>query len=160
MQALTICQPYAHLIVIGEKRVENRDWPTHYRGPLLIHAGKNRTWLDGATDDELREEFGELLPFGAIVGRATLADCLHIDTIKRGEHDQRYPWLREHYHTNGTWCWILERVSRFVTPVPWKGAQRLFNIPDAAVDSSSTVAGVLVQPRFDHDPKMVRGSQQ
>lgn len=138
VQALTICQPYAHLIVIGEKRVENREWPTRYRGPLLIHAGKSRTWLEGATDGELREEFGEMPAFGAVVGRATLADCLHIDAIQRGEYDHQYPWLREHEHTNGTWCWILDAVSRFATPVPWKGAQGLFRVPEAAITSGVT----------------------
>lgn len=38
MKALTIRQPYAYLIVTGEKPVENRSWSTNYRGPLLIHA--------------------------------------------------------------------------------------------------------------------------
>lgn len=40
MKALTISQPYASLIARGEKFVENRRWPTPYRGPLAIHAGK------------------------------------------------------------------------------------------------------------------------
>src|SRR3546814_4442712 len=45
MKALTICQPYAELILLGLKRVENRSKPTRHRGPLLIHAGKSRDWL-------------------------------------------------------------------------------------------------------------------
>ncbi|MFA7254088.1 MAG: hypothetical protein WC107_06075, partial [Patescibacteria group bacterium] len=52
MKALTVCQPYASLIVgwpgidpDDVKRVENRTWPTSYHGPLLIHAGKSRLWL-------------------------------------------------------------------------------------------------------------------
>ena len=45
MKALTICQPYPHLIMLGEKPVENRTWATSYRGPLAIHAGKSRQWL-------------------------------------------------------------------------------------------------------------------
>lgn len=46
MKCLTVCQPYASLIVGWEgidqadvKRVENRKWRPAYRGPLLIHAG-------------------------------------------------------------------------------------------------------------------------
>lgn len=51
MKALTICQPYAALICLPStdwrhKRVENRKWFTSYRGPLLIHAGKSRDWLE------------------------------------------------------------------------------------------------------------------
>lgn len=34
MKALTIHQPYAELIRRGEKVIENRTWPTSYRGPL------------------------------------------------------------------------------------------------------------------------------
>lgn len=34
LKALTICQPYAHLIAIGTKRAENRTWDTAHRGPV------------------------------------------------------------------------------------------------------------------------------
>lgn len=66
MKALTICQPYPHLICTPQsdlkdgdvrKRVENRTWGTSHRGPLLIHAGRSKAWLrecgegyDHATD--------------------------------------------------------------------------------------------------------------
>ena len=133
MKALTICQPYAHLIVRGEKRVENREWPTSYRGPLLIHAGKSREWMDSEDELDFRE-LGDPLVFGALVGVATLADVLHIDRIERGEYDARHPWLREHCHTIGTWCWVLTDVRRF-EPVPWKGAQGLWECTGFVVPS-------------------------
>jgi len=38
--ALSIMQPWAWLIVNGHKNIENRDWPTKFRGPIAIHAGK------------------------------------------------------------------------------------------------------------------------
>ena len=44
MKVITICQPYAELILLGEKRVENRTWPTNYRGTIGIHAGKSKAW--------------------------------------------------------------------------------------------------------------------
>ena len=40
MKALTIKQPWATLIMQGDKRFEFRSWQTKYRGDLLIHAGK------------------------------------------------------------------------------------------------------------------------
>ena len=49
MKALTACQPYAHLIVTGEKRVENRTRPTSHRESLAIHAGKRQRFLFKAT---------------------------------------------------------------------------------------------------------------
>lgn len=120
MKALTICQPYADLIAIGEKRVENRSWPTRYRGPIAVHAGKSRRWLV------------ELSPppemvLGAVVAIAEIVDVLHIDEIMRGTHDQRHPWLRQHPHTEGDWCWVLDNVQRLASPIPCKGAQGLWN---------------------------------
>lgn len=123
MKALTICQPYAHLIAHGEKRVENREWSTRHRGPLLIHAGKSLKWLRGELPTQ------EMV-FGALVAVATLADCLHIDDINDGKHDQQWPWLRDHVHTEGTWCWVLKDVRRLGNPILWTGAQGLWNVPD------------------------------
>lgn len=37
--ALSIQQPWAWLIVNGFKDIENRDWRTTFRGPVLIHTG-------------------------------------------------------------------------------------------------------------------------
>lgn len=142
MKALTICQPYAHLICCSmEKRVENREWYTHYRGPLLIHAGKSRKWLyedtDPNTDKIVKldhdEKTGESFIFGAVIGAARLVDCLHIDRIEAGEYHEKYPWLRDHPHASGTWCWVLIQRCRFQAPVPFTGAQGLFDIPESAV---------------------------
>lgn len=128
MKALTVCQPYAHLIVRGDKLVENREWPTRYRGPLLIHAGKSRDWL---VDGDLAHfrEVGDPMVFGAIVGLADLIDVLPYERIRRGEFDSAYPWLRDHEHTRGTWCWVLSNVRRAQEPLPWRGAQGLWEMP-------------------------------
>lgn len=126
MKALTICQPYAEMIARGDKRVENRTWFTSHRGPLYIHAGKSREWLDGDTDDELAEEFGRQIEFGAIVATCRLVDCLHIDKIEAGQYDARFPWLRTHEHTNGEWCWVLDEIQRLPQPIVINGKQGLW----------------------------------
>src|ERR1700751_3370272 len=36
---LSIRQPWAELILRGEKTIENRSWRTNHRGTLYIHAG-------------------------------------------------------------------------------------------------------------------------
>ncbi len=51
MKVLTIKQPWATLIMQGDKRFEFRSWQTKYRGDLLIHAGKGidktmKNWKD------------------------------------------------------------------------------------------------------------------
>lgn len=143
MKALTICQPYAHMIIVTkEKRVENRSWPTKHRGELLIHAGKSRAWL-GQGDVDIVETFigpankrvstsdlaGREIAFGAVIGIARLIDCLHVDEIKAGLHDEKYPWLRGHPHASGPWCWVLGHdVIQFADPVPMVGRLGLFNV--------------------------------
>lgn len=118
MKAITVCQPYASLIASGGKLVENRTWPTRYRGALAIHAGKSKKWLaswGGPLPDPM--------PFGAVVAIANMIACLPIDEIRRGMHDQQFPWLREHEHTEGPWCWVFETIMGFEHPVPATGAQ-------------------------------------
>lgn len=40
MKALSVLEPWATLIIHHGKSVENRTWPTTYRGPLVICASK------------------------------------------------------------------------------------------------------------------------
>lgn len=113
MKALTICQPYAELIVRGEKVIENRTWPTAYRGPLAIHAGKSRAWM--TADDQWK--FPAMV-FGAIVATATLRDCVRVADLPAE--------LRDNEHANGPWCWLLSDVTGLVPPVPCCGAMGLW----------------------------------
>jgi hypothetical protein len=133
VRALTVCQPYATLIMSGDKRVENRTWPVKYRGRIYIHAGKSREWLsvrsvDGVDFCAMTQRPVAELPFGFVLGVATLVDCLPIHEIREGKHDRTHPWLREHQHTEGPWCWIFAPKPQAIDPVPWKGAQGVFDI--------------------------------
>lgn len=85
MQALTLRQPWAHFVIHCGKRVENRRWPTKFRGTFLVHAaaGVTRDEYEDAVAFALRKaevpadrvpRF-EQLARGVIVGRARLVDC-------------------------------------------------------------------------------------
>lgn len=135
VRALTICQPYASLIVLPDsdpraKRVENRCWSAWFRGPLLIHAGKSRAWLDPDPDEDLLPAAG--LPFGAVVGVAQLTGCergvrLAGGTMQFSESAlTRWSWLATHQHAEGAWCWILERCQALPQAIPFSGAQGLW----------------------------------
>ncbi len=93
MKVLSVCQPWAWLLVNGYKDVENRVWATEHRGPLLIHAGrcqsaswKKNRFADRAALDavfaRLRDlgiappKIPEHLESGGIVGRVNLLDCV------------------------------------------------------------------------------------
>jgi hypothetical protein len=123
MKALTICQPYAELIARGDKPIENRTWPTSYRGQLAIHAGKSRAWL-GDDDEEAALYAVDVtrIPFGAVVAVVDLVACLHQDQAWPG----RWRDLKDHEHANGPWCWVLENVRRLPAPIDARGAQGLW----------------------------------
>ena len=76
MKVLTIKQPWATLIMQGDKRFEFRSWQTKYRGELLIHAGKG---IDKEAMKRLSKYIPENLPAGKILGKVTLVDCIKCD---------------------------------------------------------------------------------
>lgn len=126
MKAITILQPYAHWIITGQKRVENRTWETKHRGKIAIHAGKSRSWMDVTSLKNVDE-----MSFGAIVGVAELVDCVWIGNGKTTVSIiKKYPWFFDHEHVHGPCCWVLESVVRLDHPIEWKGAQGLWNMPD------------------------------
>jgi hypothetical protein len=78
IQALSIKQPWAWLIVRGYKDVENRTWWTAFRGPFLVHAGKS---IDLEAYDMLVRNGWPLpnveeLDRGGIVGKSRVVDCV------------------------------------------------------------------------------------
>jgi len=84
IQALSIRQPWAWLIVNGYKDVENRDWLTRKRGLVYIHAGLTltKTEYEDAVDmawvanpEIVVPEQKELLR-GGIVGTTEIKDCV------------------------------------------------------------------------------------
>jgi hypothetical protein len=77
VKALSIRQPWAHLIAQGVKTIENRTCRTAYRGPLLIHAGAR--WYEEPREAiETRHGIAipRNLPLGGIVGIADLVDIV------------------------------------------------------------------------------------
>jgi hypothetical protein len=128
MKALTICQPYAELILLGVKLVENRVWQTNYRGPLLIHAGKSREWMETVTAED-RRSLGRL-DFGAVVGVVDLVKCLSIGYLRGRTCDDKYKHLANHEHTSGPFCFVLENPRRFVPSIPSRGMQGLWDVPE------------------------------
>lgn len=131
LQALTIWQPWAWAIARAGKDVENRTWhpPRSAIGrPLAIHAGKRfdddaveSLWLTVA--DELQDdvpECAEACTRGAIIAVATLAEVKAL-----GEGTARFsPWY------GGPVGWVLEDVIELAMPVPCRGAQGLWTVPE------------------------------
>lgn len=79
MKAITIKQPWATLIAIGEKKFETRSWQTHYRGQIAIHAGKSIDKEAFNKFSHILNKYGitkiEDLPVGSIVAKAEIVEC-------------------------------------------------------------------------------------
>jgi hypothetical protein len=124
MIALSIRQPWAWLILHGGKDIENRDWPTKFRGRVLVHASK------GMTHDEYDSaaifSFGRIgeakfptmgaLQRGGIVGSVEIVDC-----VQRSDSH----WLV------GKHGFVL-RNPVALPFAPWKGQLGFFDVPSIA----------------------------
>ncbi|MCX4707171.1 ASCH domain-containing protein [Streptomyces sp. NBC_01373] len=120
MRALTIRQPWATAITYADKRVENRVWPTSYRGPVLIHAGKQLDRRHGPMVAAVVR--GLQLELGAVLAVARITDCHEDD----GECT---PWS-----ASGNFHLVLDEVTTLPLPISWPGAQQLWTPPTVLVD--------------------------
>lgn len=117
--ALSIRQPWAWLIVNGGKDIENRNWPSTFRGRFAIHAAKRCTNAEYQEAKQFMARVGltvELPPLadlerGGIIGVVELVDC-----VKKSES----PWFF------GPYGFVLANAE----PLPFepcKGALKFFS---------------------------------
>lgn len=143
MYALTIKQPWASPIMAGVKRVENRTWPTNYRGPLAIHAGLS---IDPAGEEVLAAAGAALpqdcedLPRGVILGVVDLIDVVRYPSVGAKQQTLGVEFERPDPHglaedplASGPWCWILRNSRILPRPIPCPGQQSLWQITDPAM---------------------------
>ncbi|GAA0135845.1 hypothetical protein YSY43_26850 [Paenibacillus sp. YSY-4.3] len=151
MRAITIIQPWATFLALGEKRFETRSWATRHRGEVAIHAGKK-------VDKKIcREEpyrsvlakYGftaDNLPTGAVIAIANLQSCY---AVTRPSGEKGDVWLEageqlvrwdaaslaaqagHEYvfgdYRDGRYAWEMTDVRLLEKPMPAKGMQGLWN---------------------------------
>ena len=122
-------------MAIGAKKNETRHWPTKHRGLLAIHAAKkwNRQIVMMCSHEPFYTtlyDLNEILPFGAIVAVGYLEDCALIT-------QENMPIGNEYQfgdYTLGRFMWKFRDVIKLPEPIPYRGAQGLFNISDDITD--------------------------
>ena len=118
MKVLTIKQPWATLIMQVHKRFEFRSWQTKYRGELLIHAGKG---IDKEAMKRLAKYLPEELPYGKILGKVKLVDCIKMSPefkellLKENSDIYTKSSFKENYG------WQVSDVEVFKDPIEAKG---------------------------------------
>ena len=118
MKVLTIKQPWATLIMQGNKRFEFRSWQTKYRGELLIHAGKG---IDKEAIKRLSKYLPKELPLGKILGKVTLVDCIKMSPEFKEEllKENRDIYTKSSFQEN--YGWQIDNVQVFDEPIDAKG---------------------------------------
>lgn len=141
MKAISLWQPWASLIASGAKKIETRSWYTSYRGPLVIHASKRRVKSElielsedanyiAALGVEPHEAYQKLmdLPLGAIVAVVNMTGCYSVEMLKPSTGFGGEYWLGN--YDFGRYGWVLEGVKPLAEPIPFKGQQGFFDVPD------------------------------
>lgn len=158
MKAISIPQPWATLVALGEKQFHSITWQEEYRGPIAIHALNNADdWQ--SQQKAMEAEFAqvlrkhgitsfEMLPFGMIIAKAELVASHHaafrMRTLSRQERDFNAPhWRARH---------MLEfrRVVPLVPPVPSEGGAQVWewlgDEPEAAEASPAPEEAPTEEP--------------
>lgn len=113
MKVLTLIQPWATLVILGEKKIETRSWKTNYRGEIAIHAGKK---VDKSVFEEpyYKDIFKKYnLTPDNIIRSAIIGTCSIID-VKRTE--ELVGVISERERAFGNYCpdrfgWILDDIK-------------------------------------------------
>lgn len=134
MKCLTIRQPWATLIALGEKQIETRTWRTAHRGELAIHAGMqvNKAICRTEPYQSLLARHGytaDNLPTGKIIAVSRISDCCEVtpELVQQG-----WPGGNEYVFGNyaeGRYAWKLEEVVPLVHPIPAKGRLGFWEYP-------------------------------
>lgn len=151
VKALTLWQPWASLVAMGEKLVETRSWATAYRGELAIHSAQKKPppWLGASRHSEVfRDELADVfncrcdlvdspvraLPLGAILCIVRLVSIEETAAVREilSEREQIFG-----NYEDGRYAWFFEMVERFEEPLPAKGNRMLWNWDRPAPESSA-----------------------
>src|SRR3954462_9610436 len=142
MKVITLRQPWASLVAHGIKTWETRGWkpgPGNMRKlmaeGLLIHAGKNNSSAHLMGTAPFRRHLTQLgkLPYGAIIGHALIGRIITTEDWLTEFIFPSYPkgsYPEEYFFGDygpKRWAWELKDVRLFDDPIPYRGAQTLFN---------------------------------
>lgn len=125
MKAISVKNPWAFLIFHG-KDVENRTWPTNFRGTIAIHSSQrpekghvlNATQLSHLDHDVVKVLQKGSYPNGAIIGQVDITGCVQ---------DSGSIWA-----VAGQYHWQLANSVMYPKPIPCKGKLNFWDVPDDA----------------------------
>ena len=141
MKCLSICQPFANLIIQNKKTIELRKWNTNFRGVFLIHAP-----IKIRKEDCKRLKINEEFTTGAIIGKAELLDVKKYESLKEIRIDKNKHFSSQSFQKT-TYGFILKNAKPFRIPIPWKGKLGFFDVdlPKIKIKNDKIVSLFLFQ---------------
>ena len=139
MKCLSICQPFADLIISGKKTIELRNWNTRYRGEFLVHAP-----VKIRKEDCKRLKISTKLITGAIIGKIEIFDVKKYETAYELKQDKRFHLASKNFH-NRKYGFILKNPKKFRTPIPYKGKLNFFDVklPKSEFKNTDIVSDII-----------------
>lgn len=155
-KALSIWQPYASMIMGYMKVYETRSWTTDYRGRLYIHASKKVSKEDlGKHEDCVR--LLEPLTYGAVLGYVELVNIQPAWFVKRRTKNDIELYRGD--FSDGRYAWVLHDPVLFKEPLPYRGQQGLFEIPDDLLLGRELCDGWAIEEK-EEDPAYIVEARQ
>ena len=120
MKCLSICQPFAELIVQGKKTIELRKWTTKFRGEFLVHAPQ-KIRLDDCKRLKIKPE----MTVGAIIGKVELIDVKEYENAVQIKIDSK-KHLASNDGSSSKYGFILQNPKQLRIPIPCSGKLNFF----------------------------------
>ena len=128
MKCLSLKQPFADLLALGEKTIELRKWNTKFRGKFLIHASKN---IDIEACEKLDINIDKLTK-GAIIGFAFLYDVKKYSNQEEFSKDkQKHFSIISRYFDGYKYGFLVKDARIFKISIPYLGKLGFFEVNDS-----------------------------
>lgn len=147
IRGLTLRQPWATLVALGEKQIETRSWNTNYRGLVAIHAALSfPRWAKeiAESDPYFMTALGKYrvsrVPLGAIIGTVRIVSVCRTQDLAVGAKEGAFG-----DYAADRWAWTLSAPGAFVEPIPCRGMLGLWTLPPEALTACETAIGTIAR---------------
>ena len=139
MKCLSVCQPFADLIILGKKTIELRKWNTNFRGEFLIHAP-----LKIRVEDSKRLGINKKFVTGAIVGKAELFNIKKYTSKKEIKEDIQFHHAKDKFQSK-MFGFMIKNSKQFKIPIPCKGQLNFFEVdmPKSKIKTKDIVSDII-----------------
>ena len=127
MKCLSVRQPFADLLALGQKTIELRNWNEKFRGKFLIHASQK---INSEAYNRLGIDKKNLIK-GKIIETACLYDVKEYQSYEEFNKDEQ-----KHFSKNFgkyKYGFLIKDARKCKNPIPYSGKVRFFEVNDPKI---------------------------